>query len=192
MSASLTRRGKVLLALVASMTLGSGLLLALAPKPMEPGLTESRLPLAAISNPTTAPGAANSGVAPASSVWKRIILHESASATGDLAALDAQHRKDYGGCAYHHVINTDGRTEASARWAEQQFSPADPANTTEPAIHIVLIGRFDRQGPTASQRAELARLIGKLSADYDIPASAVLLHRDVDPTCDCPGPKFVR
>ncbi len=36
MSASFSRRSKVLLALVASMTLGSGLLLGLAPDPIQP------------------------------------------------------------------------------------------------------------------------------------------------------------
>ena len=59
--------------------------------------------------------------------WRYIVLHHSASATGNYDQIDGEHRKLLGidGCGYHFVIgngtgSADGQIEVSQRWNNQK------------------------------------------------------------------------
>ncbi len=188
MSVTLNRRSKVLLALVACMTLGSGLLLALSGDPVE------EVDVAALSGlirPT-----AKSPPAPdvaAAAAWQRIVIHSSRTAGGSLGQLEREHERAYGGCAYHFVISADGTVQASRRWERQEPAPPDADGSTVRGIQVVLIGRFDNQPPGHDQFAALQSLVLKLTADHSIPKDRVLLHCHVDgdpKVQDCPGRAF--
>lgn len=127
--------------------------------------------------------------------WKWIVIHHSASFTGDMAIFDREHKaKGWDGVGYHFVIGNgtasgDGQVEVTARWPIQKWgahakTPDERYN--DYGIGICLVGNFDIQHPTQKQLASLARLVAFLCARYDIPLSNVIGHRDVKPT-DCPG-----
>ena len=59
--------------------------------------------------------------------WRYIVLHHSASASGNYDQIDAEHRKilGYDGCGYHFVIGNgagsmDGQIEVAQRWNKQK------------------------------------------------------------------------
>jgi len=94
--------------LVASMTLASGLLLMLEPKPLAPtggmalaAVDSSSDGLAQIFNtrPTAIPGR-----------WQRIVIHHSGQAMGNAQSIGELHQAHgFGGLGYHFVItNGDG------------------------------------------------------------------------------------
>jgi len=187
MPVSFTRRSKVLLALVASMTLGSGLLLGLAPEPIRP---LSRLPLSALALVTEPVDYLATDVT-ALRDWHRIVIHECHDPAGSLEELDRAHRARFGGCAYHFVINADGTIEASTRWRQQALAPKEADGSLVPGIQVVLIGKFDRKPPAEQQLQALRRLVEQLSAKSGIPRHKVFLHSQLE-SVNCPGPAFPR
>ena len=104
--------------------------------------------------------------------WRYIVLHHSASASGNYDQIDAEHRKILGidGCGYHFVIGNgtgsrDGQIEVSQRWNNQKQGAhtrnARTHDADEYGIGICLVGDFDQQPPsvTADRRdAGLDRL----------------------------------
>ena len=65
----------------------------------------------------------------------------------------------------------------SQRW-QQQLPPLPPAGAGEVdgrCISICLVGDFGRTRPTAAQLQQLGQLVGKLQAQYSIPASSVYM-----------------
>ena len=102
--------------------------------------------------------------------WRYIVLHHSASASGNYDQIDGEHRKLLGidGCGYHFVIGNgtgsdDGQIEVSQRWKSQKQGAhtrnARTYDADEYGIGICLVGDFDKQPPSARQLAATQRLI---------------------------------
>lgn len=134
--------------------------------------------------------------------WTQIMLHHSATSTGDVASIDAAHRRQrdrsgnpWLGIGYHFVVGNgrqmaDGEVQSTFRWLKQL--PGAHAGTrahNEQAIGICLIGNFDESAPTDRQIAALRVLVRSLAQRYAIPRERLLRHFDVQAT-RCPGRKF--
>jgi hypothetical protein len=131
--------------------------------------------------------------------WDYIVIHHSASAGGNAAVFDRQHKaKGWDELGYHFVIdngsgNPDGLVEVGSRWPVQKWgahakTPDNKYNET--GIGICLVGNFDETRPTAKQMQSLAKLVSYLMATYKIPADHVIGHRETGKATDCPGDHF--
>jgi N-acetyl-anhydromuramyl-L-alanine amidase AmpD len=141
--------------------------------------------------------------------WRYIVIHHSATPTGNAVTFDAMHRrKGWDGVAYHFVIDNgkggaDGRLEVTHRWRDQKHGahagPLPPGayasgedarnDFNEFGIGICLVGNFEKKPPTRAQMQTLARLVARLRSLYDVPAENVVGHRHVRSTA-CPGRLF--
>jgi N-acetylmuramoyl-L-alanine amidase len=111
--------------------------------------------------------------------WKFIVIHHSASPTGNAAAFDRQHRTQNGWdeLGYHFVIGNgrgsgDGLVEVGPRWWKQKYgahakTPDNRFNNF--GVGICLVGNFETARPTAQQQRQLATLVAWLMTTYDIP-----------------------
>lgn len=137
--------------------------------------------------------------------WQYIVIHHSASPSGNAAAFDRMHRgKGWDGLAYHFVIDNgrggpDGHLEIGARWWKQKhgahagglrYAPAVERNCyNEFGIGICLVGNLEQRPPTPAQMDTLVRLVGQLQNEFGIEEEAILGHRHVRQTA-CPGRYF--
>jgi N-acetylmuramoyl-L-alanine amidase len=135
--------------------------------------------------------------------WTAIVLHHSATPTGNAAIFDQWHREGnhWDGVGYDFVIgngsdSADGEVEATFRWTHQRtgaHTGGTPDNwANEEAIGICLVGDFNHSRPTAAQMQSLARLVHFLEERYAIPPSRIYGHGTTPgarPT-DCPGGRF--
>jgi len=134
--------------------------------------------------------------------WTQIVLHHSATSAGNVASIDAAHRRQrdrmgnpWLGIGYHFVVGNgqqmaDGEIQSTFRWLKQL--PGAHAGTrlhNEQAIGICLIGNFDESAPTEKQIAAVRALVTSLARRYAIPRERLLRHLDVQAT-RCPGLKF--
>lgn len=144
------------------------------------------------------------GIEPAAEAraWHYIVLHHTASPSGDVASIDALHReqtdrngKPWLGIGYHFVIGNgrgmrDGEIEATFRWREQLHGAhAGSAPHNAAGIGICLVGDFEQEAPTERQLAACIDLVRMLAERYEIDQSAIVRHRDVKATA-CPGRHF--
>jgi hypothetical protein len=139
--------------------------------------------------------------------WFAIIIHHSATETGNQAYFNKAHSSrldDSGehwlGIGYDFVIgngtlSADGQVETTFRWDQQlvgaHCKTADNwANTY--GIGIVLVGNFNTSQPGEKQMDSLVRLVRFLQKRYDIPASDIYGHGSTPGThpTDCPGRNF--
>lgn len=130
--------------------------------------------------------------------WQYIVVHHSASAAGDAAAIDRWH-KDRGmdGLGYDFVIGNgtgtgDGAIEVGYRWRQQLVGAhAKTAGNfmNEHGIGICLVGDFMQTRPTPAQLRSLDRLCTFLAQYCGIPPDHLRMHGDVKST-DCPGRYF--
>ena len=133
--------------------------------------------------------------------WRYIVIHHSATRSATLEAIDRWHRQRFHEDAgYHFLINNgraagtrDGRITATVRWIEQRPGAhcavrGHPEFNTD-GIGICLIGHFDREQPTAAQRASLKSLVVALAARYRIPLANIVGHGELKNTA-CPGNQF--
>ena len=134
--------------------------------------------------------------------WTCMVLHHSGTTQGDVASLDATHRrrvdsagKPWLGIGYHFVVGNgqgmaDGLVEPTFRWRQQLAGAhAGEARTNETGIGICLIGNFQETTPSGRQLAATKSLVAALATHYQIPRGRVLLHQDVRAT-ECPGRLF--
>jgi len=130
--------------------------------------------------------------------WRHIVIHHSASPTGNAALFDQWHRKrGWDELGYHFVINNgrggpDGRIEVGSRWRKQKWGAhtgGTPNNEyNNHGIGICLVGNYMTGLPTPVQLASLRRLVESLMAAYDIPRRNIIGHRDAPNTStQCPG-----
>lgn len=174
----------VLTSLLAAMTLGAGLLLALEPSPMVPS-AEARL----LSTQTTSdPEAVLFNTNPAQP-WAAIVIHDSATLDGSLATVQERDRRmGLDGLGYHFVVNRDqgaaarrgGMIEMGYRWKHQlagQHSDGPYAAWfNQSAIGICMIGDTTRNVPGDKQIHELLWLVRQLQTRFDIPADRVYIQ----------------
>lgn len=134
--------------------------------------------------------------------WRYIVLHHTASDSGSVESIDAQHRqrhdssgRPWKGIGYHFVIGNgdgmgDGEIAPTFRWTQQmQGAHAGNAEYNERGIGVVLVGNFEQSRPSMRQRAAARRLVLALRRQYRITADRVVAHRDVRNT-KCPGKFF--
>lgn len=183
-------------ALLGSMTIVSGLLLALEPSTSvaTPG------PVAADVSPLRSGDMLATTAPLATDRWQAVVVHHSGEASGNADTLDKAHRAaGFAGLGYHFVIGNgnglgDGEVQAGPRWNAQQPGPhvvgGDNADWfNHYAVSICLIGDGDTRKPTDRQMEKLAELVNELQRRLDIGADRVLLNYQVAPTAG-PGVLF--
>ncbi len=134
--------------------------------------------------------------------WRYIVLHHSASASGNYDQIDQEHRKilGYDGCGYHFVIGNgngsgDGQIEVAQRWNNQKQGVhcrnARTHDVDEYGIGICLIGDLDKQPPTPRQIAATHALVDYLSQHYRVQPAHISTHSHLAATPTvCPGKFF--
>ena len=134
--------------------------------------------------------------------WRYIVLHHSASASGNYDQIDREHRKilGYDGCGYHFVIgngagSADGQIEVAQRWNNQKQGihcrNARSQDMDEYGIGICLVGDLDQQPPSPRQVAATQALVSYLSRRYRIESGHVSTHSHFAATQTvCPGKFF--
>jgi len=134
--------------------------------------------------------------------WRYIVLHHTATDRGDVASIDAEHRRQFDrdgkpwlGIGYHFVIGNghpmpDGQVEPTFRWREQLHGAhAGEAEHNDLGIGICLVGNFEAAAPTPLQVKACRQLVSVLAEEYDIAPENVVGHSDVKATA-CPGRLF--
>jgi hypothetical protein len=151
--------------------------------------------------------ASGSPWAPPSNVeksWKAIVIHHSATDTGNVASIDDYHRNNNGwdGIGYDFIIGNgsgcgNGEIDSTFRWTGQKIGAhckTDASNwANENAIGICLIGNFNNRRPSSNQMASLMKLVRFLAKRYDIPKSRIYGHSSTpghSTKTDCPGKNF--
>ena len=135
--------------------------------------------------------------------WTAIIVHHSATETGNSAIFDKMHREQnhWDGVGYDFVIGNgtdsgDGEVEVTFRWQRQipgAHCGGTPGNwANEDAVGICLVGNFDYRAPTTRQMQSLSKLISFLKNRYRISNGRIYGHRSTPGArvTDCPGKKF--
>lgn len=135
--------------------------------------------------------------------WTAVVIHHSATATGNADIFDRWHREGnhWDGVGYDFVIgngsdSADGCVEVTFRWTQQRTgahcggTPGNWAN--EEAVGICLVGDFSQRGPTPAQMRALTKLVRFLQQRYGIPTSRVYGHGDTPGSrvTECPGRAF--
>lgn len=131
--------------------------------------------------------------------WTTIVVHHSATATGNAKSFDRNHRdKGWDELGYHFVIGNgtssgDGAVEVGSRWHAQKHGAhcKTPDNYyNEHGIGICLVGDFTKTRPTKRQMASLQRLVAFLTDQCNIPDYKVTTHGLVTSKTQCPGRNF--
>jgi hypothetical protein len=134
--------------------------------------------------------------------WKYVVLHHSASPSGNYDQIDAEHRKvlGYDGCGYHFVIGNgtgseDGQIEVAQRWVNQKHGVhcrnAKNSEIDEYGIGICFVGDLDKEPPTDRQVAAARALVAYLRSRYAIDPARVETHAHLAATPTvCPGKFF--
>jgi len=131
--------------------------------------------------------------------WRHIVLHHSATKSGSLLSIDAEHRRrrdsegrNWLGIGYHFVIGNgqgmaDGEVQATFRWREQ-LAGAHAGDRTFNAsgIGICLVGNFETQRPTRRQQTAMNELVSRLAEKFAIKPEGIVGHAEIKPTA-CPG-----
>lgn len=132
--------------------------------------------------------------------WKHLIVHHSATPTGNAAKFDAYHRRVRhmeNGLAYHFLIGNgtdsgDGEIEIGPRWTKQlRGGHVASLSYNENSLGVCLIGNFEETRPTSRQLAALIELLGHLKNDLLDGKPKLFLHREVKGEHTlCPGRNF--
>ncbi len=135
--------------------------------------------------------------------WTAIVIHHSASRTGNASIFDNWHREGRGwnGVGYDFVIgngtdSSDGQVEITKRWRYQEVgahcggTPGNWAN--KEAVGICLVGDFNQSTPTRAQMQSLVKLVNFLQSRYNISKSRIYGHGTTPGghNTDCPGRRF--
>jgi hypothetical protein len=159
---------------------------------------KAKTPVWKYANATVRSAIASALTLPEPRGWERIVLHSSATKSGNARAFDYFHRKVKkmaNGLAYHFVITNgnggpDGQIQVGSRWLLQQAGGhLRSEEQNETAIGICFVGDFQTQRPTSAQLAAAQELIKCLRAKAG--PVAVTTHRQINvkPTL-CPGKYF--
>lgn len=131
--------------------------------------------------------------------WKYIIVHHSATESGNSIEFNNAHlKRGWKGIGYHFVIDNGtrgkapGQIETSPRWINQQDGAhCKAAGMNEKGIGICLVGNFSKDEVSDRQLSSLVYLVNKLKKFYNIPSNHILGHGQVPGAqTECPGTKF--
>jgi hypothetical protein len=185
MAAPDRRTTLVLVVLVAAMTLASGILLVLEPRPVGAG---DPIVLSVLDRPAGGASLFDTTPAPRPNAWTTIIIQNSGAPAGSADTLGKTHEKiGLGGLGYHFVIGNgsgapDGQIVAGFRWT-RQVRGAFPGGALDPpgrrTLSICLIGDGNHP-PTDAQLRQLVWLVRQLQGRFHIPADHILTPR-LDP-----------
>lgn len=180
------------------------------PVPVRTAVTGPEAPAGAIAAVSAAelPRIAPRAAAPAKGTWRAIVVHDSGSPAGDVAALERRHsRAGLAGLGFHFVIGNgqgmdDGQVAVGYRW-DHQLPGAHavagmtlaglPAGTLDApalnrsAIAICLVGNVDRRPPTDAQVAALVALVRSLQAEFGIDEEGVRFRSELGAAGGSPG-----
>jgi hypothetical protein len=170
----------VLGALVAAMTVTSGLLMYLEPGPTTtgPGVSLQSIDRAAATDKSQDKLFSTAQV---QVQWKSIVIHDSRTPQGSAKTLHHIHQQlGKGGLGYHFVIDNgpsedDGEIAIGFRWSSQapgDFFDAKTA-TWPDSIGICLIGNGDADQFTDTQLQQLVWLVQELQNRYNIPKDSI-------------------
>ena len=134
--------------------------------------------------------------------WQYIVLHHSATDSGSVDQIHAEHRRrrdtagnPWLGIGYHFVIGNgngmkDGAIESTFRW-EEQLSGAHSGHAALNArgIGVCLIGNFELAPPTDAQLNSVKTLVQVLATRHQIARENIVGHASVKATA-CPGKYF--
>ena len=135
--------------------------------------------------------------------WTAIVIHHSATETGNAAIFDRMHREEnlWEGVGYDFVIGNgtnsgDGEVEVTFCWRRQMAgahcggTPDNWANVD--AVGICLVDNFYYDVPTPKQMQSLTELIRFLQQRYGISTNRIYGHRSTPGArvTDCPGKMF--
>jgi len=134
--------------------------------------------------------------------WRAIVIHDSGTPAGDVAAIERRHQQaGLAGLGFHFVVGNgqgmdDGAIAVGPRW-ERQLSGAhaprgwrtpvradggvalDAVALNQSAIAICLVGRADRRPFTDRQCREARALVRQLQAEFAIPDRAVFMASEL-------------
>lgn len=134
-----------------------------------------------------------------SSKWKYIIIHHSATDSGNANSLyDLHNRRGFDGLGYDFIIDNgtggkqDGQIEVSGRWVKQiDGAHCLAGGMNHQGIGVCLVGNFSRERVSKKQMDSLVYLVNMLSKYYKIPRSRILGHGQVPGAAtECPGMQF--
>jgi len=120
---------------------------------------------------------------------RALIIHHSASATGDRDTIDGWHKaRGWKGVGYHKILLRDGRIQQGR--ADNERGAHCPG-WNDRSLGICCIGNFEVTWPTQRQWASLERACAILCQRHSIPALLIYGHKEVSlkPTA-CPGRNF--
>jgi murein DD-endopeptidase MepM/ murein hydrolase activator NlpD len=132
--------------------------------------------------------------------WKHIIVHHSATSTGNAAIFDRYHREQRhmeNGLAYHFIIGNgsnseDGEIEVGGRWTRQLNGGHVRSYVyNDNSVGICLVGNFEQTRPTRKQIAAALELVEFIRTDLLHGKPDILFHREIrgEHTL-CPGRNF--
>jgi hypothetical protein len=188
-TATVNRRTMIVwTALVGAMTVSSGLLMWLEPRPLAPA---GGLALAALdSAPAGIDSIFHTRTPLVEGRWNSIVVHHSGQQMGSAESISELHQAlGYHGLGFHFVIGNgdgadDGLIQVGYRWMDQIDGEYVPQ-----AISICIVGNGDKVPPTAAQMDQLVRLVTALQARTGISGDQVNLHSDLAQTTS-PGRFF--
>ncbi|MCM8791575.1 MAG: N-acetylmuramoyl-L-alanine amidase [Candidatus Omnitrophica bacterium] len=131
--------------------------------------------------------------------WKYVIIHHSATDTGNgLSLFDLHMKRGFQGTGYHFVIDNgtegklDGQIEATPRWIKQRDGAHCRASGMNyKGIGVCLVGNFSKEKVSSKQLESLVYLVNILRRYYHIPLRNILGHGQVTGArTECPGKNF--
>jgi hypothetical protein len=167
-----SRSAKVLMYLVASMTVATGLLLWLEHLVAPPGGNDGAYQAV---GPAAMALRADRPIEPGS--WQEIMISYRARVANDkTVALIATGRQS----PYHFVVQPGGEIRSLPRWQEQDAGPGS-GELGSRAIRICLAGQPDSNDVSPEQWDALVSLLRQLRQRCQLPAKAVRLDPQSDP-----------
>ena len=129
--------------------------------------------------------------------WRYIVIHHTASDTGNLEYYREMHRKrGWPDIAYHFLINNGslntamGQIQQSSLWEKRDINYSSRVSWVNYfGIAIGLVGNFEKHRVPPLQKEALINLAAGLAERYDIPPERIIGHREIQNTA-CPG-RFV-
>lgn len=180
----MSRTIKVLGALVAGITVVSGVLLALEPGPTF-RLSNVRFSAFDADAGLSGPEAVLFDTAP-SRQWQAIVIRDSRGVEGGQEELNGHFQRNgiHAGADYHFVVRRDGvgRIEVGERWRSQSaggvsvFGGPTGEAWNQNTIDICLVGDADKKAFDQAQLQELVWLVRQQQARYRIPADRVVVQ----------------
>lgn len=124
----------------------------------------------------------------------RLASNYSRAAADEIRKFQQQHQdeKGWADIGYHFIIDPAGRIW-QGRPLQWQGAHAGTPDLNVGNIGIALIGDFEVEQPTPSQKKSLNDLLTSLCARYHVDKSHVYTHKEIRPgPTECPGPALQR